>query len=128
MLPLYALNLMNIRLQFAAFAKGMKPQDIINFIFFPVVNEGCRVVKERIVDKASDLDVASVMAMGFPAARGGLIFWGDFVGAKNICSELEKYAAALPTVASFFKPCDYLKQCAASGSTLADGPGARARL
>lgn len=115
-------------LQFAAFVKGMKPQDIINFIFFPVVNEGCRVVKEKIVDKASDLDVASVMAMGFPAARGGLIFWGDFVGAKQICSELNKFAAALPSVAGFFEPCDYLKQCAASGCKLADGPGARARL
>jgi enoyl-CoA hydratase/3-hydroxyacyl-CoA dehydrogenase len=106
----------------------MKPQDIINFIFFPVVNEGCRVVKEKIVDKASDLDVASVLAMGFPAARGGLIFWGDFVGAEKICSELEKFASALPSMAGFFKPCDYLKQCAATGSKLENGPGAVARL
>ncbi len=34
-----------------------------------VVNEGCRVVAEGIVDKAADLDVASVMAMGFPAVK-----------------------------------------------------------
>lgn len=34
-----------------------------------VVNEGCRVVAEGIVDKPADLDVASVMAMGFPAVR-----------------------------------------------------------
>lgn len=115
-------------LQFAGVAKSMKPQDIINFIFFPVVNEGCRVVKEKIVDKASDLDVASVMAMGFPAPRGGLIFWGDGLGASKICSELQKLAAALPPVAGFFEPCDYLKQCAASGSKLSDGPGSRSRL
>jgi enoyl-CoA hydratase/3-hydroxyacyl-CoA dehydrogenase len=115
-------------MQYSDLVKKMKPQDIINFIFFPVVNEGCRVIKEKIVDKASDLDVASFMAMGFPAPRGGIIFWADTVGAKTICTELEKLAAAMPAVAGFFEPCDYVKQCAASGSKLADGPGARARL
>ena len=44
-------------------------QDIIEFIFFPVVNEGCRVIDEGIVDKPADLDVATVMAMGFPPYR-----------------------------------------------------------
>ena len=44
-------------------------QEIIQFIFFPVVNEGCRVIDEGIVDKPSDLDVATVMSMGFPAYR-----------------------------------------------------------
>lgn len=34
-----------------------------------------------IVDKPADLDVASVMAMGFPAWRGGIVFYGDLVGA-----------------------------------------------
>jgi hypothetical protein len=34
-----------------------------------VVNEGCRVVSEGIVDKPADMDVASVMAMGFPAVK-----------------------------------------------------------
>ncbi len=47
----------------------MTPEEIIQFIFFPVVNEGCRVIDEGIVDKPSDLDVATVMSMGFPAYR-----------------------------------------------------------
>lgn len=47
----------------------MSDQDIIDFIFFPVVNEGCRVIAEGIVEKPADLDVATVMSMGFPAVR-----------------------------------------------------------
>lgn len=47
----------------------LTPQEVIEFIMFPVVNEGCRVVSEGVVDKAADLDVASVMAMGFPPYR-----------------------------------------------------------
>lgn len=50
----------------------MSPQDIIEFIFFPVVNEGCRVISEGIVDKPADLDVATVLSMGFPAYRQAL--------------------------------------------------------
>ena len=48
---------------------AFSPQDIIEFIFFPVVNEGCRVIAEGIVDKPADLDVATVLAMGFPPYR-----------------------------------------------------------
>jgi len=33
------------------------------------------------VDKPADLDVAMVMGMGFPAFRGGLVFWADLMGA-----------------------------------------------
>ena len=47
----------------------LTPEEIVQFIFFPVVNEGCRVIDEGIVDKPSDLDVATVMSMGFPAYR-----------------------------------------------------------
>ena len=74
-----SMRLRHSLVQYAGLLKTLKPQDIMNFIFFPVVNEGCRVVAEGIVDKPSDLDVASVLAMGFPAARGGLIFWADLV-------------------------------------------------
>lgn len=65
--------------QEAGLYKGGKPpafsaQDIIEFIFFPVVNEGCRVIAEGIVDKPADLNVATVLAMGFPAYRSAASF------------------------------------------------------
>ncbi|WVZ76933.1 hypothetical protein U9M48_024848 [Paspalum notatum var. saurae] len=41
-------------------------QDILEMILFPVVNEACRVMDENIVIRASDLDIASVLGMGFP--------------------------------------------------------------
>jgi len=108
----------------------MTPQELIEFIFFPVVNEGCRVVAEGIVDKAADLDVATVMAMGFPPYRGGLIFWADLVGADHICKKLSElqYKFAPAGVGGFFEPCDYLKQCAATGKKLSAGPGPSSRL
>ena len=44
-------------------------KDIIEMILFPVVNEACRIMEEGHVVKASDIDVASVLAMGFPSYR-----------------------------------------------------------
>lgn len=38
-------------------------------VFFPVVNEACRVLAEGIAVKAADLDIAAVMGMGFPPYR-----------------------------------------------------------
>ena len=44
-------------------------KDIVEMIFFPVVNEACRVFAEGIAVKAADLDISSLMGMGFPPYR-----------------------------------------------------------
>ena len=75
-------------------APPMSPQDIIEFIFFPVVNEGCRVVAEGIVDKPADLDVATVLAMGFPPYRCARVSFGSCVASTSPCCILH-YAQCL---------------------------------
>ena len=80
--------------------KGGKPpafsaQDIVEFIFFPVVNEGCRVVAEGIVDKPADLDVATVLAMGFPPYRSALCIFRRSLSARSILSVLHIWVFSL---------------------------------
>lgn len=106
------------------------PQDIIEFIFFPVVNEGCRVIAEGIVDKPADLDVATVLAMGFPAYRGGLIKWADLTGVKHVAARLEGWAKQYEGagLAGFFKPCEYLATAAKEGRALGAGASPQANL
>lgn len=41
------------------------------------------------MEKPSDLDVASVLGMGFPPYRGGIIKYADLVGAKHIVARLK---------------------------------------
>ncbi|GLT32513.1 hypothetical protein SLA2020_071760 [Shorea laevis] len=90
-------------------------KDIIEMIFFPVVNEACRVFAEGIAVKAADLDIASVMGMGFPPYRGGIMFWADSYGSNYIYSRLEEWSR---TYGEFFKPCTFLAERAAKGSPL----------
>ncbi|KAJ0811389.1 putative isomerase, 3-hydroxyacyl-CoA dehydrogenase, Enoyl-CoA hydratase [Helianthus annuus] len=73
------------------FAK-LSDKDIIEMVFFPVVNEACRVYAEGIAVKAADLDIAGVMGMGFPPYRGGVMFCGDSVGSKYIYERLNEWS------------------------------------
>ncbi|XP_057417250.1 peroxisomal fatty acid beta-oxidation multifunctional protein MFP2 [Lotus japonicus] len=93
----------------------LQEKDIIEMIFFPVVNEACRVLDEGIAVKAADLDISGIMGMGFPPYRGGIIFWADSLGSKYIYSRLEKWSELY---GEFFKPCAYLAARAAKGIPL----------
>ncbi|KAI3459260.1 hypothetical protein Pfo_015923 [Paulownia fortunei] len=93
----------------------LSDKDIVEMIFFPVVNEACRVLAEGIAVKAADLDISAVMGMGFPPYRGGILFWADSLGSKYICSRLEEWSSLY---GGFFKPCSYLADRAAKGAPL----------
>lgn len=47
----------------------MTDEEIVEMIFYPVVNEASRALEENVVVRSSDLDIASVLGMGFPAYR-----------------------------------------------------------
>ncbi|KAF5944693.1 hypothetical protein HYC85_018770 [Camellia sinensis] len=94
----------------------LSDKDIVEMVFFPVVNEACRVLAEGIAVKASDLDIAAVMGMGFPPYRGGIMFWADSLGSKYICSKLEEWSNVYD--GGFFKPCAYLAERATKEALL----------
>ena len=103
---------------------GFSAQDIVEMIFFPVVNEACRVLDEGVAVKAADVDVASVLGMGFPPFRGGILHWADQMGAKKIYARLTEFGKKY---GGLYEPCAYLTNCAHQGKTIAEGPN-RARL
>ncbi|KAJ7973844.1 Peroxisomal fatty acid beta-oxidation multifunctional protein [Quillaja saponaria] len=103
-------------------------QEIVEMILFPVVNEACRVLDEGIVVRASDLDIASVLGMGFPSQRGGIVFWADSVGPKHVYQSLKRWSELY---GNFYRPSRYLEERALKGMTLAEpafSPSLKARL
>jgi len=101
---------------------GVSDRDIVEMIFYPVVNEACRVLGEGIVEKSQDMDIATVMSMGFPAYRGGLVHWADSeCGASHIAARLQTFAQMFPQQSGFFVPCEYLLHCAYKGVPLSQG-------
>ncbi|GAB4839226.1 Altered inheritance of mitochondria protein 1 [Ancistrocladus abbreviatus] len=90
-------------------------EEIVEMIFFPVVNEACRVLDDGIVVKASDLDIASVLGMSFPSYRGGIIFWADTVGPSYIYRSLKRWS---DLYGNFFTPSRFLEERATKGIPL----------
>ncbi|HEY1601036.1 MAG TPA: 3-hydroxyacyl-CoA dehydrogenase NAD-binding domain-containing protein [Pirellulales bacterium] len=89
--------------------------EIVEHVMFGVVNEACRCLDEGIAIRASDIDVACVMGMGFPAYRGGVMKWADTLGAKYVYDKLAAWSKAYGPV---YEPCDYLKRKADKGESL----------
>lgn len=53
-------------------------------LFAPLVNEGAKEVEDGTALRAGDIDVAWVNGYGFPAHKGGPMFWGEKVGLDRI--------------------------------------------
>jgi 3-hydroxyacyl-CoA dehydrogenase len=68
--------------------------DEIEFrLFAPLVNEGAKEIEDGTALRAGDIDVTWVNGYGFPAHKGGPMFWGEHVGLDWI------YLAALAAAA-----------------------------
>ena len=89
--------------------------EIVEHVMFGVVNEACRCLDAKIAIRPSDIDVACVMGMGFPAYRGGIMKWADTLGAKYVYDKLATWSKAHGPV---YEPCAYLKRKAESGESL----------
>ncbi|KAI4377390.1 hypothetical protein MLD38_015024 [Melastoma candidum] len=82
-------------------------KEVLEMILFPVVNEACRVLEEKLVIRASDLDIASVLGMSFPSYRGGIVFWADTVGPKIIYQSLKNWSQLY---GNFYAPSSFLEE------------------
>jgi hypothetical protein len=54
--------------------------------------EALRALDEGIVRDGRDVDLAVIHALGFPAFRGGLLAWGNSLGAAEVVRRLEPLA------------------------------------
>jgi 3-hydroxyacyl-CoA dehydrogenase len=54
-------------------------------LFAPLVVEGAKELEDGTAIRASDIDVAWVNGYGFPAHKGGPMYWGERYGLDKIC-------------------------------------------
>lgn len=69
--------------------KGVTPrrfsdQEIVDRLIYALVNEGAAILDEGIAARASDIDAVYLHGYGFPAWRGGPMFYADTVGVFNV--------------------------------------------
>jgi len=62
-------------------------------LFLPMINEAAYCLQDKIVAKASQVDLAMVYGTGFPPFKGGLLRYADAEGAERLLPFLQQFAA-----------------------------------
>ena len=97
--------------------RKIEDQEILERLLLPMVNEGARILEEGVAFRAVDIDVVFCNGFGWPAWRGGPMFWGDRMGLKNVRDKLAHYAEV--TGDANLKPAALIEQLAAEGGSFA---------
>jgi 3-hydroxyacyl-CoA dehydrogenase len=71
--------------------RAISDDEIRDRCIFALVNEGARVLEEGIATRASDIDVVYLTGYGFPAHRGGPMFYADLVGLPRVLGRVREF-------------------------------------
>ncbi len=71
--------------------KTFSDTEILRRLLFSSVNEACRILEEGKAYRASDVDVMWLHGFGFPRYRGGLMYWADGIGVKNVHAQIASW-------------------------------------
>jgi 3-hydroxyacyl-CoA dehydrogenase len=92
-------------------------EEILSRCIYPMINEGCRILEEGIALRASDIDVVWMNGYGFPAYRGGPMFYGELVGLDQVYETICRYR---DQHGALWEPSPLLEKLAKSGGHFAD--------
>ncbi|MBZ5635321.1 MAG: enoyl-CoA hydratase/isomerase family protein [Acidobacteriia bacterium] len=90
--------------------RAIPDEEIVERCIYALINEGAKVLEEGIALRAVDIDVIYLTGYGFPAYRGGPMFYADTVGLKTICDRLSDFG---------WKPATLLDKLAREGKAFA---------
>ena len=71
--------------------KQYSQDQITRRLFLPMLLEATRVLEERLVRDVRDIDLGMIYGLGFPAFKGGLLFWADTLGGERIVEWLKPF-------------------------------------
>ena len=87
--------------------------EILQRLLYPMVNEGAKILEEKIAIRASDIDVIWVYGYGWPVYRGGPMFWADSIGLKALRDRLLEFKKQSGD--AFWTPAPLLDRLASAG-------------
>ena len=89
-------------------------EEIVERALYGLINEGARILEEGFAVRASDLDVVYLNGYGFPAWRGGPMFYADTVGLARVYERIRDFEK---TLGQRWKPAELLARLAGERKT-----------
>jgi 3-hydroxyacyl-CoA dehydrogenase len=101
--------------------RGISDTEIIERCLYSMVNEGAKILEEGKASRASDIDIVWVTGYGWPAYRGGPMFWAELEGLEKVLTRLQALHAIH---GEDFRPAALLERLVAQGKGFANAvPG-----
>src|SRR6185437_1740174 len=94
----------------------IQPAEIVDRCTYALVNEGARILEEGYAARAVDIDIIYINGYGFPAHRGGPMWYADTVGLKKVYDRITEFQRIH---GELWEPAPLLKKLAAAGGTFA---------
>ena len=94
----------------------MSADEIVENCIYPMINEAVKILEENKAQRPSDVDVVWLNGYGWPADKGGPMFYGDMVGAKAVLERMENLGAE----DAAFSPAETLRALVASRGKFTD--------
>jgi 3-hydroxyacyl-CoA dehydrogenase len=90
--------------------------EIVERCVYALINEGARILEEGFALRAGDIDIVYLNGYGFPAWRGGPMWYADTIGLKQV---YERVSALHAEHGAWWEPAPLLKQLAETGGAFA---------
>ena len=100
--------------------RKISSDEIVDRCLYALVNEGARILDEGIALRASDIDIIYIYGYGFPAHRGGPMWYADTVGLRHVYDRITIFQRQH---GELWEPAPLLKQLAEEGKTFAEFAG-----
>jgi 3-hydroxyacyl-CoA dehydrogenase len=91
--------------------RTISDQEILERQIYPMINEGAKILEEGKASRASDIDIVWLYGYGFPAWRGGPMYYADTIGLDTVLAGVKKYG---------WKPSALLEKLAAGKKKFSD--------
>jgi len=97
--------------------RQISADEIVDRCIYTLVNEGARLLEEGIALRSVDIDIIYLNGYGFPAYRGGPMWYADTVGLKRVCERIREFQQRL---GNWWEPAPLLQRLAEQGKTFAE--------
>ncbi|MFY9912118.1 MAG: 3-hydroxyacyl-CoA dehydrogenase NAD-binding domain-containing protein [Candidatus Sulfotelmatobacter sp.] len=97
--------------------RRISAEEIVDRCVYALVNEGARILEEGFALRAVDIDIIYINGYGFPAYRGGPMWYADTVGLQKVYHRIGEFHQQH---GELWAPAPLLKRLAESGKTFAE--------
>ncbi|MBV8903237.1 MAG: 3-hydroxyacyl-CoA dehydrogenase, partial [Acidobacteriia bacterium] len=104
--------------------RAITTDEIIDRSIYAMINEGARILEEGYALRASDIDTVYLTGYGFPAYRGGPMWYADTVGVKKVYDRVADFHRQF---GELWEPAPLLTRLAEEGRTFATLDAEKAR-